>query len=366
MAIVVVASESPSVADLSRVLDVAASLGAARSPDELVERTLSALLVLVPGLSVSWNELDITNGIARAVVRPDPGAAWYEEQRPLFQRLMGENPLVAHFERTGDTRARRWQDVARLDDIRQTELYARFYRPHGIEEQLVVALPAPPGVLIGVAVNRGAEGFDERDRAILGLLRPHVVNAYRNVCHRLEAATLRSVAIDTGWEVLLVDGSSRILDRSRTFATPALEIGQPLPPELGTSLDSAVRTLASERIAAASDPVPMQFDEGAVQAWMVGSELGPHVVVLRSALEPPARPLAELGLSPREIEVALALADGGSNDRIARRLGIAVGTVRKHLERVYAVLDVCDRTSAAARVRSLALEARAARRLRTK
>ncbi|MBX3259784.1 MAG: helix-turn-helix transcriptional regulator [Labilithrix sp.] len=344
----------PSAADLYRVLEKAASLGAAETSEDLVERTLAAMWDLIPGLSVSWNELDLAAGIIRAVIRPDPGAEWYETQRPVFARLMGQNPFVAHVERTADTRALRWDDVAPPGAILRTELYAQFYAPLGIESQLAVALPAPPGVMIGLAVNRGAEGFSERERALLGLLRPHIVNAYRYVCHRLEAAALRTVATKKGWQVLLVDGTATILDRSRTFADTSLAIGKPLPSTLAEPLERAVRLLANERVAAPSDPVRLRLDDGALQAWMVGSELGPHVVVLRDEVRPPVEKLGALGLSPREVEVALALADGGSNERLAQRLGIAIGTVRKHLERVYTILDVSDRTSAAARVRALA------------
>ena len=354
----------PTEEDLRRVLAFAAELGEVDAPDALVERVLAGLLEFFPALSVSWNELDLTEGLARAVIRPDPGAAWYAEQRQVFARLMHQSPLVTHVDRTGDTRALRWEDVAEPGAMQRTELYERFYRPLGIESQLVVTLPAPPGVLLAVAVNRGPEGFSERERAILGLLRAHVVNAYRNVCHRLEAAALRSLAAENGWQVILVDGSTRIIGASRAFEDQALGVGERLPPRLVESLDRAIASLTSERIAVASDPVRLHVDDRPTQAWMVGSEVGPHVGVLRREVEPPLSELADLGLSPREVEVALALADGGTNERLARRLGIAVGTLRKHLERVYAVLDVSDRTSAAARVRALAL-GRAASKART-
>ena len=41
------------------------------------------------------------------------------------------------------------------------------------------------------------------------------------------------------------------------------------------------------------------------------------------------------------------LADGLANKQIARRLGIAEKTVKAHLTRVFAALDVTDRTQAA-------------------
>jgi DNA-binding CsgD family transcriptional regulator len=49
-------------------------------------------------------------------------------------------------------------------------------------------------------------------------------------------------------------------------------------------------------------------------------------------------------LTPREREVARAVAEGLSNAEIASRLGIKLDTVKKHLSRVFAKLDVASRT----------------------
>ena len=49
--------------------------------------------------------------------------------------------------------------------------------------------------------------------------------------------------------------------------------------------------------------------------------------------------------------MALQLVEGGTNRIIANRLGIAEGTLRKHLERIYRELGVTDRASAIARIR---------------
>jgi DNA-binding CsgD family transcriptional regulator len=54
-------------------------------------------------------------------------------------------------------------------------------------------------------------------------------------------------------------------------------------------------------------------------------------------------------LTPREADVLALPVQGKSNAMIARMLFIAPGTVRKHLERVYAKLGVANRTEAAGR-----------------
>ncbi|RLK61838.1 response regulator [Actinokineospora cianjurensis] len=51
-------------------------------------------------------------------------------------------------------------------------------------------------------------------------------------------------------------------------------------------------------------------------------------------------------LSPREVDVLLAVADGLSNPDIGRRLHITEATVKTHLLRAFAKLNVNDRTAA--------------------
>jgi DNA-binding CsgD family transcriptional regulator len=53
------------------------------------------------------------------------------------------------------------------------------------------------------------------------------------------------------------------------------------------------------------------------------------------------------GLTKRELEVLRLVADGRTNQEIARSLGISVKTVEKHLEGVYAKLGVVSRVEAA-------------------
>ena len=56
-------------------------------------------------------------------------------------------------------------------------------------------------------------------------------------------------------------------------------------------------------------------------------------------------------LTPREHEVVVLVAEGMTNAEIARRLWISPGTVRRHLQNVFAKLEVHTRTAAVARLR---------------
>jgi two-component system, NarL family, response regulator YdfI len=60
-------------------------------------------------------------------------------------------------------------------------------------------------------------------------------------------------------------------------------------------------------------------------------------------------------LTPRELEVLAAMADGVSNKAIARRLGISFHTVKFHVAAILAKLDADSRTEAVTRAAQLGL-----------
>jgi DNA-binding NarL/FixJ family response regulator len=55
---------------------------------------------------------------------------------------------------------------------------------------------------------------------------------------------------------------------------------------------------------------------------------------------------APVALTPREVDVLNGVADGLSNPDIGKRLFIGEATVKTHLLRIFAKLDVSDRTHA--------------------
>jgi DNA-binding NarL/FixJ family response regulator len=74
--------------------------------------------------------------------------------------------------------------------------------------------------------------------------------------------------------------------------------------------------------------------------------LRPHLVDIRRDLE--RRRAGIPDLTSRQWELLRLVAAGHSNTQIARRLFVAEGTVRKHLENIYERLGVNSRTAAVA------------------
>jgi DNA-binding CsgD family transcriptional regulator len=340
-----------------RILDAIDAISGASDLESYGRIATSALLGLIPSLSASYNELNHLARRAFAVITPDPGPSWFARYQAVFEAHMLDNPLVQLGIEKADTRALTWQDVPVERSILGTALDRLFYEPNGIRSQLVVFLPSPPGVMLGFALNRGSRGFTEEDRETLALLRPHLVHAYRSVQLRSEGQSLRSVLEVQGWAVVLVGDDGLVLQTSPGTAEELRPYGVDLNP--GTDLGRGPLRPLLEHIAAydrrspsvPSRPLRLRHEDRVIEASVVPGTVAPHVVLLRRSDATQARlALAQRGLSPRQVDVALALVAGGSNRDIAESLGIAVGTVKKHLDALYQQLGVEHRAAAIARL----------------
>jgi DNA-binding NarL/FixJ family response regulator len=138
-----------------------------------------------------------------------------------------------------------------------------------------------------------------------------------------------------------------------TGAGVDIELGRALPLPMAGPFVQAIASYRPSHPSVLSRPIRLSDGRDGVAGWYVPGPIAPHVVLFRGSVDVDTTPLRALGLRPREIEVAVALAAGGTNAELARRLGMAEGTLRKHLERVYRVLEVDNRTAAAACVRRL-------------
>lgn len=342
--------------DAAAVLSLVDAVGNATTVDDYATITMTGLVDLIPCIDASYNEMNPRANRIRWSAYPTP-VRQMEEFVPVFQKHMLQNPLVRHFEDTGDTRAMMWSDFLSLDELHATDLHREMFRPLGIDSQMAVTLPAPPGTVVGFAVNSTTEGFTERDRTIMNTLRPHLGHAYRTIQLREELSIVRETIRARGWTGALADENGEVnavtqdADELESTTGVALTPGELLPEPLRTSFRSGVGSYDSSQPAVRSPSTRLSEEANGVAGWHVPGPIGPHVVMVETHVDASTTRLKEAGLSARQIEVALQLSEGGTNAVIAQRLGIAEGTLRKHLERVYRALGVTDRASAIASIR---------------
>jgi DNA-binding CsgD family transcriptional regulator len=328
------------------VLDLVGEVHDVNDLDEFREVLLPGLRRVVPAEFSSYNEIHERQGVLATVVVPGIP----DELVGAWERTAATNPLIVRFVRTRDGRAYRFSDVVTRAELHALPVFQELYEPLGLEHQIAFTLPSPAPLTMGIALSRapGGADFDDAERSMLDLARPHLIQAYRNAQIR-ERTTELLAAARTG-----MDDSARgmlMLDADRTlaFATAA---ALPLAASvLGVDALELGDVVAAPLAGPASGPdatalVPIDGDTVLLRRVRSGK----LTVVL---LEPSRRVLSAsalqgLGLTEREAEVLVAVARGRSTDQAAEDLAVSRRTIHKHLQHVHAKLGVRDRAQAIA------------------
>ncbi|GHF28857.1 DNA-binding NarL/FixJ family response regulator [Deinococcus metalli] len=103
------------------------------------------------------------------------------------------------------------------------------------------------------------------------------------------------------------------------------------------------------------DATPPELLAGVLGAAAGLAVLPPALVPAADVPDEPAAPDSDVTLTPRERDVLALLAEGLSNKRAARDLGVSESTVKFHVQALYSKLGVQSRAGAVARGIALGL-----------
>lgn len=222
-------------------------------------------------------------------------------------------------------------------ELYRTPTYTFVLGPFGLKDFLELRLRSGrPGRTMRFGFDRGGRDFSARDRAVLDALNPHLVRLLRASQSRRRLRAALALHESTEAAVVLLEADDRVAFAS----TAARELLDRFLGENGVRLpDTVVSWLRERRRAATTEPLRIDAGDRALVVELVDGAL-----LLEERRSMPR-------LTKREREVLELVAEGESNAEIAERLWLSRGTVRKHLDNIYAKLGVHTRTAAAAVVR---------------
>lgn len=280
--------------------------------------------------------------------------------KDVIDQHFHEHPLMAHYLETKDCRAYKVSDFVNEQQLHHMEgAYQQFLRPMGMEEQLTLTLPHQDANTVdAVVLFRSERSFTERDRSILNLLQPHLIQARQTAqvfsqLHQ-ENQQLQSSLNAAGSIVISKEGRIQIMTRKaeqwlRQYF-PIKHWGQSLPEHLQRWVNYQ-QSLFSQNGAPAKTRLPLKLEQDRRQltARFVADPTQDQYLLLLEEQQQPKLSLEDfelLGLSKREAEVLYWVAKGKENPEIAGLLYVGMTTVRKHLEHIYQKLGVKTRASA--------------------
>ncbi|HZQ38517.1 MAG TPA: hypothetical protein VFD32_21505, partial [Dehalococcoidia bacterium] len=139
---------------------------------------LPAVQRLIPSVVACYAQVDPARGklIAQETY---PNAAFPSAGREAFERYMVEHPVFQAWAASGIGSALRRSDVLSRRQWHRFSLYQEVYKPLGCDDSMPIGLPAPAGLIACICLERDGE-FSDRAVQLLELVRPHIVQMYRN------------------------------------------------------------------------------------------------------------------------------------------------------------------------------------------
>lgn len=296
---------------------------------------------------------------------PDPAATAYyfnppgvasEQTHRVWEHVGHEHAVLANHLRTGDTRFYKISDFLSQQAYRRSALYQELYRRMDVEDVMATFFPLEHSCQVSVALHRDRRSFSERDRLLLNLLQPHIVQAWKNarllkqllgeltaVQTSLEALDIGVIALDPSGRIRTMNGKAR--SYLQTYF-PDRNVTREVPHAIAEWLRLQNQGGAG-RLPSPPKPLQIRTAHGQLLITNVPRQEGTVLIATQESRAPETTALCGLGLTRREAEIVVWVSQGKTNAAIAGILGISWRTVQKHLEHVFRKLEVDSRTAIA-------------------
>lgn len=198
--------------------------------------------------------------------------------------------------------------------------------------------------------------FPEGDRGGENRLHPHLMqteennHAFSQNQHTL--TQFKQMLEPMGAIILVIDREVQFMtQRAEKLLSQYFLTRDPhsLPEPLHHWFKHQIAQLTFNENVSSCSPLQMEQAGRQLSVRLIPHPIGEQYLILLEEREPPSFSISALellGLTKREAEVLFWIAKDKSNASIARVLGCCEGTVRKHLEHLYAKLGVQTRTGA--------------------
>jgi len=353
--------------DFERVLRFVEELYDHRGLDDFADRTMHSLGKIIETERIIYGDFDIERQAAKlslqpSIIKEDAGAG--NSALTGLERGFGAHPLYQYYLQSRDGRAQRATRVMTKSRFNEHCERDEFIRQLGGKFQMGIFFPAGPTIVSAVLLTRSARDFSERERSLLNLIYPHLVQAFRNTAsltrlHRDVGNVIEMLEGPTS-SVIVLSGDGHVkrwTEQARKWIaqycrTPFPAGEDRLPDCFADWYRGQLDLLAHETLLPTPrDPLVVEKNDRQLLVQLIPDHFRDEHLLLLSEKGSASSwsALAEYGLTPRELEVLAWVSKGKTNADIGEILGMSARTVQKHLEHIYQKLGVETRTTATVR-----------------
>lgn len=356
--------------DWQKILLFLRSLYTPCSIDKFPIQILTALPKLIGAETFAIGSFNIraTPFSPRLYSFPHPEVGMAAESFTSQRQNFLTHPVAQHYFQTLDGQALAISDFLSEQEFQRREAFYAFFQSFGLEDQMAIHFQLPS---IGnadrfhqgqshliLSISRDRPNFNERDRLMLNLIRPHLEQAYQNIAAfaqvQEQLIQLNQATEQVGLIALFIDGKVEWISQKAGELLhkyyPISKSSSSLPDILQRWVNHQV-SLLTQFTNIPTPLLPLHLEQNGSRLIV---RLSYHAVLKRFYLlldeiesnSFSLKYLEMLGLTKREAEVLFWIAKDQSTHEISQRLGMSDRTVKKHLENIYEKFGVQTRLGA--------------------
>ena len=319
---------------------------------------LDGIAQLIPAEHSAYNEINSKTNDTFIVMRP--WAQRMVDLTPPLNAHLGEHPVLQYYRQPHSKDfVRKVSDFIGNRKFREMNLYREVYCHLDTNFQMGCLMSERGASCdIALAINRKNSDFNERDRAILEFLRPHLIQARENAMafvdvdqrakmatEALDSASVGLILLNERHQVVwLIPRAEKLLQR---YFPNAASGSKQLPDLVVQWMQRFRASLEAGGAMDAPSILTIRQPHSDLRVCFQGDgSNGGRLLLTEEKLRTPDRFVSRFGLTAREAEVLHWIVEGKNNPEIGLILGISTRTVEKHVERVLPKMGVDNRASA--------------------
>lgn len=334
--------------DLQGLLLALINLYSAIGEPALWECASKSLNSIIPADTISFDFFDL-NGVYNGKRWSNESISPTAEDLEVYKLYAHQNPVFVEAVLKQKTTPVKITDYISDVEFRNTDIYNNFYKLIDANNQIALALPISEDFVMTCLLARSIKDFSERDRVMMTLAAPHLINVVKNTFafDRVNAALN-----EKGCGVITVDSFGKAQYVSE-FAYQLLEryfedekrAENSLPENLCSWIKK--NDLPANEFALPTVPFKVKNAQGELTVRLIyNSTTLERTLLLEEKKSLTPKMLESLNLTKREAQVLYWMAQGKSDADIAVLCNISPNTVYKHAQHIYKKLGVETRTAA--------------------
>lgn len=263
-----------------------------------------------------------------------------------------EHPLISNYTEQTRHGVYKISDFTTKRQLHRLGIYNNYYRYLGVECQIAFETSVSRKKRCTYVFNRGRRDFCERDRMMLNVMKPYLIQTYRTLSNHVRYKQILSIleksadSHDEGVVLITSEGKIELYNKkAKEFLEKYFECSSKLK-----QLPDILENWLNQRLNVGAESKPLLFVNGVkrlVTHLIYDEKTKSTALLMKEDDLAVIGGLDQFNLTQREVDVMSWVSKGKTNQEIGIILCISPRTVQKHLENIYTKLGVETRTAAA-------------------